>query len=413
MVSKTVLNNGIRIVSEEIDHVRSVSIGILVESGSRYENNDNNGTAHFIEHMLFKGTKKRTAFEIAHAIDSVGGIMNAATGKEQTSFYIKIPDYRLENAIELLSDIFTGSLFDEEDIKREREVVIQEIRMAQDEPGDYIYDFFEGMFWKEHPLGLPILGSKEKVESFGREALLNFFRSRYRGKNLVVAAAGNYKHSQLVEFVAKAFGSLSNLDGLDDVKAPEVKTGTAILRRELEQAHLIVGAQAPAATDRERHAAFLLNAVLGGSMSSRLFQEIREKRGLAYEIESYLTSYRDAGIMGVYVGTDSANIKETLGLVKEQLELSAAEMISEDELKSAKELLKGNFLLGMENTDNRMTRLARNEIYFGRHITPEEVLANIDEVAREEIRSLAGRMFRSDALAVAALGPVSEEDLAI
>jgi len=411
MVSRTVLDNGIRIVSEEIDHVRSISIGIWVESGSRHENSVNNGTAHFIEHMLFKGTKTRSAFEIASAIDSVGGIMNAATGKESTSFYIKIPDYHIETAIDLLADIFISSRFDEDDINKERSVVLQEIKMAEDEPGDYIYDFFEGLFWKEHPLGLHVLGSKERVASLHRNGLLGFFRDRYRGKNLVIAAAGNLKHGHIVELIEKSFRSLSDLAVVDHILAPEAKAGTALFYKELEQVHLIVGATAPSAIDRGRYAAFLLNAVLGGSMSSRLFQEIREKRGLAYEVGSYLTSYRDAGVFGVYVATEAATLKETLGVIKEELARCAAELISEKELKSAKELLKGNYLLGMESTDNRMAGLARNEIYFGRQITPEEVVSRIDAVQKEEIRSLAERIFRPGALAVAALGPVAEEEL--
>ena len=411
MVSKTVLDNGIRIVSEEIDHVRSISIGICVESGSRHENNANNGTAHFIEHMLFKGTKRRSAFEIASAIDSVGGIMNAATGKESTSFYIKIPDYHIETAIDLLADIFLGSRFDAEDISKERAVVLQEIRMAEEEPGDYIYDFFEGLFWREHPLGLHILGSKERVASLQRDGLLGFFHDRYKGKNLTIAAAGHLKHAHLVELIEKSFRSLADLEIVDQIEAPAPKAGTAVFYRELEQAHLIVGATAPAAIDSGRHAAFLLNAVLGGSMSSRLFQEIREKRGLAYDVGSYLTSYRDAGILGVYVATETATLRETLGVIKEELARCAAELISEKELKSAQELLKGNYLLGMENTDSRMTNLARNEIYFGRQITPEEVVSRIDAVQREEIRSLAERIFQPDALTVAALGPVSAEEL--
>ena len=411
MVSRTVLDNGIRIVSEEIDHVRSISIGIWVESGSRHENDVNNGTAHFIEHMLFKGTKRRSAFEIAAAIDSVGGIMNAATGKESTSFYIKIPDFHIETAVDLLADIFLSSRFDEDDINKERAVVLQEIRMAEDEPGDYIYDLFEGLFWKEHPLGLHILGSKERVASLHRDGLLSFFHDRYKGKNLVIAAAGHLKHAHIVELIEKAFRTLPDLEIVDQIEAPAPQAGTAIFYKELEQAHLIVGATAPAAIDDGRHAAFLLNAVLGGSMSSRLFQEIREKRGLAYDVGSYLTSYRDAGIFGVYVATQAATLKETLGVIKEELARCAAELISEKELNSAKELLKGNYLLGMENTDNRMTGLARNEIYFGRQITPEEVVSRIDAVQREEIRSLAERIFRDDALAVAALGPVSQKDL--
>jgi predicted Zn-dependent peptidase len=402
MVNKTVLDNGIRIVTEEIGHVRSVSIGIWVESGSRYESLLNNGTAHFIEHMLFKGTMKRSAFEIASAIDSVGGIMNAATGKESTSFYIKIPDYHLETAVDLLADILTGSRFDEDDIKKEQAVVLQEIKMAEDEPGDRIYDFFEGRFWDDHPLGMNILGSRERVASFRRGDLLGFFNDRYKGKNLVIAAAGNLKHDRIVELLDRSFRSLS---------APESRPGTAFLYKELEQVHLIVGAAAPTAIDSARHAAFLLNAVLGGSMSSRLFQEIREKRGLAYDIGSYLTSYRDAGLLGVYVATEAHQVAEALAVIREELARCAAELITVKELQSAKELLKGNFLLGMESTDNRMSGLARNEIYFGRRVPPEEVVALIDQVQREEIRVLAERMFHPGALTVAALGPVSEDDL--
>lgn len=411
MVKKTLLDNGIRIVTEEIGHVRSISIGVWVESGSRYESPSNNGTAHFIEHMLFKGTKKRSAFEIASAIDSVGGVMNAATGKESTSFYIKIPDYHLETAIDLLSDIFTGSRFDKEDIKKEQAVVLQEIKMSEDEPGDYIYDVFEGLFWKEHPLGMHILGSKERVASFHRDGLLGFFHDRYRGKNLVIAAAGNLKHDAIVALIEKNFRAMSGRNAYDAMEAPRPNPGKSFIYKDLEQVHLIVGTEAPTAVDKGRHAAFLLNAVLGGSMSSRLFQEIREKRGLAYDVGSYLTSYRDAGILGVYVATEPEHVKETLAVIKAELARCAAERISETELRSAKELLKGNYLLGMESTDNRMSGLAKGEIYFGRCIPPDEVVAGIDAVQSEEILALAGRIFQTDRLTVAALGPVSDDAL--
>jgi predicted Zn-dependent peptidase len=412
MVSKTVLDNDIRVISEEIDHVRSISIGAWVEGGSRREDDLTSGTAHFIEHMLFKGTERRSAFDIASAVDSVGGVMNAATGKELTSFYIKIPDYHLEMAVDLLADIFTGSRFAEEEIVRERSVILQEIRMVEDTPDDHIHDFFDGMFWKGHPLGLPILGTKERVESFSRDDLFRFFQSHYGGSNLVLTAAGNLRHSRFTELVRKSFGSHAGTSLCGPVEIPVAVPGKAVLRKALEQAHLIIGAPAPSAVSPERHAAFLLNAILGGSMSSRLFQEIREKRGLAYDIGSYLVPYRDAGMFGVYVGTDGARVREVLGLIREGLERSCAELLTEKELQSAKELLKGNFLLGMESTDNRMTALAKNEIYFGRQMTPEEIVGRIDAVGREEIRSLAGGMFQPDAMTVAALGPVSEEDLA-
>ncbi|MCE5262034.1 MAG: insulinase family protein [Deltaproteobacteria bacterium] len=412
MVSRTILDNGIRVLSEEIDHVRSISIGAWVEGGSRREDCLTSGMAHFIEHMLFKGTERRSAFDIASAVDSVGGVMNAATGKELTSFYIKIPDYHLEMAVDLLADIFTGSRFAEEEIDRERSVILQEIRMVEDTPDDHIHDFFDALFWKGGSLGLPILGTRESVEAFRRDDLFGSYRSHYGGGNLVLTAAGNLDHERFVELVRKSFGSAALSPPAGSAEVPAATPGRAVLQKELEQAHLIVGAPSPSATSPERHAAFLLNAVLGGSMSSRLFQEIREKRGLAYDVGSYLSPYRDAGMFGVYAGTDGARVREVLGLIRAGLERASAELLTEKELKSAKELLKGNFLLGMESTDHRMTSLAKNEIYFGRQMTPEEIIKRIDAVGREEIRELAARMFRPEALTVAAIGPVSEEDLA-
>jgi predicted Zn-dependent peptidase len=412
MVNKTILDNGIRVISEEIDHVRSVSIGAWVEGGSRHETGLTNGAAHFIEHMLFKGTERRSAFDIASAIDSVGGVMNAATGKEQTSFYIKIPDYHLELAVDLLADLLTGSLFDETEIGRERSVILQEIRMVEDTPDDHIHDFFEGEFWRENPLGLPILGTKERIEAFRRSDLLEFFQTRYRGNRLVISAAGRLKHDQFVELIRRSFGSLAGSTVCERIETAAARPGRAVLQKDLEQVHLIIGAPAPSAISPERHAGFLLNAVLGGSMSSWLFQEVREKRGLAYAIYSYLTSYMDTGLFGIYVGTGSEKVREVLTLVREGMERFSSELLTEKELRSAKELIKGNFLLGMESTDNRMTGLAKNEICFGRHVPPEEIIERIDAVGREEIRTLAGRLFRPGNMTIAALGPVAEEDLA-
>jgi predicted Zn-dependent peptidase len=411
MVSKTILDNQIRVVTEEIDHVRSISIGAWVEGGSRRENSLTSGTAHFIEHMLFKGTARRSAFDIASAVDSVGGVMNAATGKELTSFYIKIPYTHLEMAVELLADIITGSRFAEEEIERERSVVLQEIRMVEDTPDDHIHDFFDSLIWKGDPLGLPILGTRGSVESFRRDTLVRFFRSHYGGRNLVITAAGNLTHDRFAGLVGDCFAAAAGEPFAVPVEAPAAVPGRAVLRKELEQAHLIVGSPAPSALSPERHAAFLLNAVLGGSMSSRLFQEIREKRGLAYDVGSYVSPYRDAGMFGVYAGTERHSVRQVLGLVREGLERACAERLTARELASAKELLKGNFLLGMESTDNRMTSLAKNELYFGRQVTPAEIVERIDSVTPDQIRDLACRMFRPEGLSVAAIGPVSEEDL--
>jgi len=413
MYHKTILDNGMRIVSEEIEHVRSISIGIWVECGSRYEDAHTNGAAHFIEHMLFKGTERRTAFDIAATIDSVGGVMNAFTSKELTSFYIKIPDYHLALAIDLLADIFNHSRFDEEEITKEKSVVLQEISMLEDAPDDYIHDFFEANFWKNHHLGMQVLGTRERVESFSKDSLLEFFRSRYRGRNVVLTAAGHLKHEMLVELVGKAFGDMGGHTERTTFFPPAVSSNIAVLEKDLEQVHMMIGTLAPSSLSENRHASFLMNAVLGGSMSSRLFQEIREKRGLAYAIHSYLTPYIDTGMLAVYVGTGKGEVREVLGLILDELMRMAGQPLTTKELAGAKELIKGNFLLSMESTDNRMTRLAKNEICYGRHVPPEDVVTKIDAVNYEDVQELAQEMFNPSTISIAAIGPVSEKDLTL
>jgi predicted Zn-dependent peptidase len=413
MYRKTILDNGLRVVSEEIDHVRSVSIGIWVLCGSRHEDRLTNGMAHFIEHMLFKGTSSRTAFDIASAIDSVGGVMNAFTGKEMTSFYIKIPDYHLAMAIDLLADIFKNSRFDSEEIEKEKSVVLQEINLLDDSPDDYIHDYFDEQFWKNHPLGYPVLGSRALVEGFHREALVGFVHDRYCGENVVLTAAGNVRHDDLTALVSRSFGCLDRNAHRNGSPPPEISAGVSVLEKDLEQVHLIVGCPAPSCVSPRRYASFLLNAVLGGSMSSRLFQEIREKRGLAYAIHSYLSAYADTGMLGIYAGTGRGGVRDVIGLIFDELLRMTQITLTERELLSARELIKGNFLLSMESTDNRMTRLARNEIAFGEHIPVEAVLRQIDGVTAEDVRALAAEIFDPSAIGLAAIGPVSEKDLTL
>jgi predicted Zn-dependent peptidase len=411
--NKTVLPNGVRIISEEINHVRSISIGVWVQSGSRYEDSAINGTAHFIEHMLFKGTNNRSSFDIASAIDSVGGMINAFTGKELTSFYIKIPDNHLTMAIDLLADIFINSRFDEEEISKEQLVILQEIKMVEDSPDDYIHDFFESVFWNGHPLGLPVLGTKDLITTLNRETLLTFFNERYKGDNLVLAAAGNLKHDEFVDLVNQSFGSIPGKSLKSQTSEPVISSRAAILKKDLEQVHVIIGTVAPSVINPKRYSSFILNAVLGGSMSSRLFQEIREKRGLAYAIHSYLNPYKDTGFLGVYAGTGEDRIQVVISLILEELKRLCDDPLTEKEMTQAKELIKGNFLLSMESTDNRMIKLAKNEIFFGRFIPPENIIASIDAVSAEDVRNLAFEIFNPDIISLVAMGMISEKDISL
>jgi len=408
MYRKTVTDNGIRVISEEIGHVRSVSIGVWVDCGSRNEAPANNGAAHFIEHMLFKGTGKRSAFDIASEIDSVGGVLNAATGKELTSFYVKIPDYHLPLAIDLLADLLSHSLFDPLEMEKEKAVVFQEIHMVEDTPDDFIHDIFGRIFWHGHPLGFPVLGTEESVTGFQRNTLMDFFKGRYRSDRIVLTAAGNLKHEELVRLVTQSFGSLERSAGEKDGGVPVTTSKIGLMEKDLEQVHIIIGSLAHPFSSPARYAGFIMNAVLGGSMSSRLFQEIREKRGLAYSIHSYLVSYRDAGMFGIYVGTGDDKVRDVIEIIFNELNRLKTDVFTDKELLSAKEQMKGNFLLSMESTDNRMTRLAKNEIYFGRHLPPEETVAGIEAVSGEEIRQLAGEIFNADKISLAALGKVSD-----
>lgn len=413
MYNKSVLDNGIRVISEQINHVRSISIGVWVHCGSRYENDKTNGFAHFIEHMLFKGTKNRSALEIASAIDSVGGVMNAFTGKEWTSFYIKIPDYHLALAIDLLADILENSLFEEEEIAKEKSVVLQEISLLEDTPDDYIHDFFDNLFWGDNSLSLPILGTKDKITSLNKKELLSFFNRWYSAGNFIITAAGNLEHDNLLSLIKAAFSSFKGNGEKPEGMIPASSPGIAVLEKDLGQVHLVMGAPAPSAVNSDRYTSFLINAVLGGSMSSRLFQNIREDKGLAYSIHSYLAQYMDAGMLGIYAGIAENNLHRTISLIFDELYRLCNDLLTDREITSAKELLKGNYLLSMESTDNQMTKLAKNDMCFGRDVPMEEVIGNIEEITKEDVRLQAGRMFNPDAVSIAAMGRITENDLVL
>ena len=409
MFAKSVLNNGIRVVSQEMPDHRSVSLGIWVESGSRHESSSENGISHFIEHLLFKGTERRSAAQIAEEMDAIGGVLNAFTAKEHTCYYAKTLDEDLPLAIDLLTDIFLHSLFDAEEIERERSVILQEISQAEDTPDDYIHDLFSLDFFKDHPLARPICGSVETVSSFRRQDFLTFFKSRYRSRRVVVAAAGHLHHDALVQAFEERLGSVGDTaDGSskpqegDDV--PEMRSGIFQHPKSLEQAHLCLGVSGVHQTHPERYAAYVLNTLLGGGMSSRLFQEIREKRGKAYSVYSFSSSYKDVGYLGVYAGTSLEWVEEVVDLILKELKQLAAGTIKAEEIRRTQGQLVGSMMLGLESTDSWMSHIARNEIYFGEPITTDEICRGIRAVSRDAVVDLASKLFGSQGVALSLLG---------
>jgi predicted Zn-dependent peptidase len=408
---KTVLDNGLRVITEEIPYLRSVSIGVWVVTGSRDERPHENGISHFIEHLLFKGTEKRTAFDIAKEIDSVGGTLNAFTGREYTCFYAKVIDQNLPLAIDLLSDIFLHSLMDPKDVEKERMVILQEIKMVEDTPDDYIHDLFNRVCWGDHPLGFPIYGTSELVQSFRRDQLRQFFNENYPPERIVVCAAGNLKHQQVVDMIETTFGRILKSDKTQGRSKPHPISTTNIWKRDLEQVHFCLGTRGLQYNHSLRFASYVLNTILGGGMSSRLFQEIRENRGLAYSVYSYLPTYIDSGLVVVYAGTSEDSFQEVIDLVLNEFNHIKKGPLKNGELETAKEQLKGNLLLSMESSDNLMTRLAKNEIYFQSYLPVGMILQGIDEVKEETVRQLANEIFDERLFCLTVLGPTNGNHL--
>jgi len=412
MINKTVLGNGVRIVTEKVPAVHSVTIGIWVKTGSRHENGSESGLAHFIEHMLFKGTEKRSACEIARVIDSVGGSINAFTSKEYTCFYVKVLRQHLSLAVDLLCDIIFKSVFNEEEIEKERNVIFQEISMVHDTPDDYVQDLFIQSYFGNHPLASAILGEVETVQAFKRRDIVDYFTEKHLvPKKIIISAAGNIEHEEVLEEVVKRFDHLKDADSETDsfLFTPERKVSYHF--RELEQVHICLGTTGYSQEDDQRYPLYILNAVLGGSMSSRLFQEIRENRGLAYSVFSFTSSFIDTGMFGIYLGTTKENVKESLGLVMRELNRITDVEVNGSELTDAKEQLKGNMLLSLESTDSKMSRIARSEIYYDEYVPIEDIIEKVDAVSAEEVREAAKNIFKDDLFTFTFLGPVKEKDI--
>jgi predicted Zn-dependent peptidase len=393
MINKTVLNNGIRIITEKIPHSYSVTIGIWVTNGSRHERRESNGVAHFIEHLLFKGTKRRSALDISREIDSVGGILNAFTSREFVCYYAKVLDSFLPKAVDILSDIFLDSQFDPEEIEKERKVILQEINMQEDSPDDYIHDLFSQSLWRGHPLGMPIIGNEESVGGLTRDYVIGYMNENYRAENIIIAAAGNVDHQELLRLFSDMCSRIPGGATKKSTRRPSYKKTIKVVEKDLEQVHLCLGVKALPQDHEHRYAAHLMNTILGGGMSSRLFQEVREKKGLAYSIYSYMAAHSDTGSLAVYAGTSQERLAEVIDITLREFKRLKKRTVTRIELDSAKEQLKGNILLSLESSDNRMSKLAKNEIYFGRYQSLQELMEGFNRVTAKSLQGLSQLLF--------------------
>ncbi|MPZ18240.1 MAG: insulinase family protein [Luteitalea sp.] len=405
MIVRETLANGLELITEAMPHVRSVSMGVWLTRGSRHEEEAQSGIAHFIEHMLFKGTDHRSAQDIAQELDSMGGHLDAFTSKEYAGYYIKVLDEHVPRAFDILADIIRNPAFAREDVEREKRVILEEIKMVEDTPDDLVHELFTQHYWAGHPLGRPILGTRETVEGFDPDVLRSYFEGAYVGRNLILAAAGNLRHEVIRDLVERAFDDLRAEGYTWNDGAPTIAPQLVARQKELEQSHVCVGTIGYPQVHDDRFVCYLLNIVLGGSMSSRLFQNIREKRGLAYSVFSGLSAYRDAGLLTIYAGCANDTVPEVLDLVVEELRSLRREPVSSDELRRAKDHLKGSLMLSLESTSSRMTHLARQEIYFDRAYTIDEVLEGIEAVTIADIQRVAADLFSNGSLGVTLLGP--------
>jgi predicted Zn-dependent peptidase len=407
-VNKYVLSNGLRVMVENIPTVRSVSFGIWVKTGSRNETVDNSGISHFIEHMLFKGTEKRSAKDIADLFDGIGGNVNAFTSKEYTCYFAKVLDEHLPLAVDALSDMFFHSQFDEGELAKEKNVILEEIAMYEDTPDDKVHDEASRAAFGSHPLAYSILGLKERLESMGPDTLRGYMNDRYTIENTVISVAGNVEDEKLLAMLEHYFGAFSRHSEPVVVTPPAFHGDYIFFKKKTEQNHLCISFPGCSNADPLLYPMVLLNNALGGGMSSRLFQEIREKRGLAYSVYSYHTGYADSGLFTVYAGTAPKQTKDVLELTMEQLHELSVKGLGEDELHRGKEQLKGSLILSLESTSSRMNRIGKNELMLGRHYTLDELLARIDNVTMDHIREVTKRMLAVP-FAVATVGTTDKE----
>lgn len=414
MYRKLILDNGIRLVTERIPTLKSVTVGIWVNAGSRDETPAQAGYSHFIEHMFFKGTATRSATDISREIDALGGEMNAFTTRETTTFYVKVLDQHLPQALDLLADLFLRSRFGAKEIEKEKQVVLEEIRMVQDDPEDLVQELHIGQVMGRHPLSRPILGREATIARLRRDDLLDYIETHYRPQDTVIAVAGNFDQRALETAIAKRFGKIRRAAQSVARKRwpPELCGGVVLKRKPLEQVHLCVGLKGVAAGHKDRYAAYVLNSVLGGSVSSRLFQEIREKRGLAYSIYSFLSGYSDSGTITVYAGTRPREVERVLDLIRREIRRMAANGIERAELQRTKDQMKGSLMLSLESSHSRMNKLAKDELIAGAHTSLEDMLSQIDAITEAQVFRVAQELFIPATMAITGLGPLSARQIA-
>ncbi len=404
-INKTILPNGVRLLSERVPYVDSVSVGVWIEAGARDEDGSRLGTSHFLEHMLFKGTDSRSARQIADEMDSLGGQLNAFTDKEFTCYYAKVLGEHLPKALDVISDMVLNSVFDPTEISREKNVVIEEIKRHEDTPEDEVHDLLAQTLWKGHKLGNAVIGNRSVVKGMTREDLLTHMDTFYRPDAFVIAAAGNVDHVAFVDLVSDAFGSLSGKRPPRNSTPVEPHLELCLKDKSTEQVHFCLGTAGFPQHSQDKYALAALDSVLGGGMSSRLFQEIRESRGLAYAIGSYSASYREAGLFAVYGGTSVDNVRTVVELTHKECDIMARNSITDDELLRAKNQIRGALVLGQESMSNRMSRLAKSELYFGRIIRMEEIISAILRVTKDDVAGVASHLFDGARFAVSAIGP--------
>jgi predicted Zn-dependent peptidase len=408
-VEATTLANGIRVVTEQMPHVRSVSLGIWIGTGSRRETSEENGISHFIEHMVFKGTTSRSAEDIARSVDSIGGGLDAFTAKEMVSFNTKVLDEHLPLAFDVLADLVRNPLFREEDIEKEKGVILEELKMEVDNPEYLLHEIFSSNFWKDHPLGKPILGTKDTVQKFHREMLHGYYERIYSPSNILITAAGNLKHDHIVELARRHFDELRMSGAVPPDRAP-VPHARLVFRNKtsLEQTHLYMGVPSYPLPHEDRFICYVLNTLLGGGMSSRLFQNIRERLGLAYAVYSELSMYSDTGCLAIYAGTSLESARKVVDSITHEFRDLKENLVPAEELRRAKDHLKGSFMLGLESTSSRMGNLARQELYFKRFFSLDDMVESIERVTAEEVQRLAREFFDSKNIALAMLGNIGD-----